>query len=361
MPSPRLLACIFLPLAACGSGGPYSTNLSVKRTTTGNAVTTAYQITDGGDPVERAGTIGSGENCVVATQSSGTRTSLRTFELQEHFNVVGDSEAELPLIPGEDEVSKVWASVLRERTRASSSIETTENFVDITAEPAQWQTREYTDEAQTTSAGYHAVAADEFYVRMDLGDLWEDLEELESSDVELLTMANPGKGDIWPSQNGNSLFIWEAQEKISLAGVEGTLKADRIAVYTTGSVSPEGEDTAVYDQCFNFGLAQVDDSRPDVEAVDSETMLIDPGCVGEFEHVRRGTQWWYDGVLVKETSTVTYVTINEYGYQWTEEDETTGACTRVTSTSRDEPTGIPFVQYDVTVSTVETVATSLLD
>ena len=90
-------------------------------------------------------------------------------------------------------------------------------------------------------------------------------------------------------------------------------------------------------------------------------MLIDPGCVGEFEHVRRGTQWWYDGVLVKETSTVTYVTINEYGYQWTEEDETTGACTRVTSTSRDEPTGIPFVQYDVTVSTVETVATSFLD
>ena len=356
----RLLLCSLVPLAACG-GAPYSPDLSVKRTTTGESITTSYQITDGGDPVERTGTIGTGENCVVATQSTGTRTSIRTYELQEHFNVVGESEAELPLVPGEDTVSKVWASILRERTRASSSTETTENLVDITVEPAQWATRTFTDDAQTTSAGYHAVAADEFYVRMDMADLWEDLEEMEIGDVELLTMADPGKGDVWPSQNGNSLYIWEATEKISITGVEGTLKTDRVAVYTTGSVSPEGEDTAVYDQCFNFGLAQVDDSRPDVENLDTEAMLLDSGCVGQFEHVRRGTQWWYDGVLVKESATVTYVTINEYGYQWTEEDTDAGTCTRVVSTTRDDPTAIPFVQYDVTVSTIETVATSLVD
>lgn len=361
MSAPRLLALTLLPLAACGGGGPYSTDLAVKRKTTGTAVTTSFQITDGGDPVERAGTIGSGDNCVVATQSSGTRTETRIYEIQEQFNVIGETEAELPLVPGEDEASKVWASVLKERVRAAASVETTESLVDVTAEPAQWQTRTYTDEAQSTSAGYHAVAADEFWVRMDMIDLWDDLEEMDPSEVELMTMANPGKGDIWPSQNGNTIYIWEAEEKITLKGVEGTLKVDRIGVYSTGTVSPEGDDTAVYDQCFNFGLAQVDDSRPDVEAVDSESMLLDPGCVGKFEHVKEGTQWWHEGVLVKESSTTTFVTINEYGYEWTEEDEGAGTCTRVVSPTRDVATAIPFVQYDVSVITVETVATSYVD
>lgn len=356
---PALLLPAVLPLAACGGGGPYSLDLAVKRTTTGTSTTTSYQISDGGDPVERAGTIGTGDNCVVAAQSSGTRTATRIYEIQEQFNVVGETEAELPLVPGEEEASKVWASIVRERVRAASSIETTETSVDVTADPAQWQTRTYSDEAQATSAGYHAVAADEFVVRMDMVELWEDLEELDHSRVELMTMNDPKKGDVWPSQNGNSLFVWEGDEKLTLGGV--TMKTDRVAVYTTGTVSPEGEDTAVYDQCFHFGLAQVDDSRPEVEPLDAEAMLLDPGCTGRFEHVREGTQWWHDNVLVKETATVTFVAINEYGYEWTEEDEDTATCTRVVSPTRDVPTALPFVQYDVTVTTVETLVKGYAD
>jgi hypothetical protein len=355
----RLLPLAMLPLVACGGGAPYSLDLAVKRTTSGTSTTTAYQINDGGDPVERAGTIGAGENCVVAGQSSGTRTGTRIYEIQEQFNVVGETEAELPLVPGEEDASKVWASILRESVRAAASIETTETVVDVTADPAQWETRTYTDEAHSTTAGYHAVAADEFVVRMDMVDLWDDLEEMDHTEVELMTMNAPGKGDVWPSQNGNSLYVWEASEKLTIGGV--TMKTDRIAVYATGTVSPEGEDTAVYDQCFNFGLAQVDDSRPDVEAVDSDAMLLDPGCVGSFEHVKQGTQWWYGNVLVKETSTVTFVAIHEFGYEWTEEDEATGTCARIVSPTRDEPTGLPFVQYDVTVTAVETIVKSYAD
>lgn len=355
----RLLPLTVLPLAACAPGSPYSLDLSVKRTTSGTSTTIAYQINDGGDPVERSGTIGAGDNCVVATQSSGTRSGTRIYEIQEQFNVVGETEAQLPLVPGEDEASEVWASIVRESVRAAASIETTETLVDVTADPAQWQTRTYSDEAHSTTAGYHAVAADEFVVRMDMVDLWDDLEEMDHSEVELMTMNAPGKGDVWPSQNGNSLYVWEGDEKLTLGGV--TMKTDRVAVYGTGTVSPEGDDTAVYDQCFNFGLAQVDDSRPDVEPVDTEAMLLDPGCVGQFEHVKTGTQWWHDNVLVKETATVTFVAINEYGYEWTEEDEAAGTCARVVSPTRDEPTATPFVQYAVTVTTVETIVTSYVD
>jgi hypothetical protein len=164
---------------------------------------------------------------------------------------------------------------------------------------------------------------------------------------------------VWPSQNGNSLFVWEAKEKLALGGVN--MNTDKIAVYTTGTVSPEGEDGAVYEQCFNFGLAQIDDSRPEGDTTDTETMLLDPGCVGRFEHVREGTQWWSDNVLVKETAIVTFVAITEYGYEWTEEDESTGICSRVVSLSRDGPTALPFVQYDLTTTDISTLVKSYAD
>lgn len=359
MSAQHLVPLFLLPLAACGGGGPYSLDLNVKRTTTGESVTTSYRITDGGDPVERSGSIGSGDNCVVAAQSSGTFTARRDYEIQQQFNVVGETEASLPLVPGEDKASKVWASIVRERVRAAASVETEETTVDVTMDPNQSQTRTYTDEAQSTSAGYHAVAADEFVVRMEMVDLWDELEEMDPTDVELLTMNAPGAGDVWPSQNGNSLFVWEGNEKLALAGVN--MKTDRIAVYTTGTVAPEGDDSAVYEQCFNFGLAQIDDSRTDGDTTDTETMLLDTGCVGRFEHVRKGTQWWSNNLLVKENATVTFVTITEYGYEWTEEDDETGICNRVVSASRDVPTALPFVQYDVTITALATLVKSYVN
>lgn len=360
MPTQRFLLFLLPSVTACGGGGPYSLDLAVKRSTEGSSTTTSYQLADGFDePDERVGTIGQGDNCVVAGQSSGTRTATRTFEVQSQFNVVGETEAELPMVPGEDKPSRVWASILRERVRAAASIETTELTVDVNADPTQWQTRTYTDEAQSTSAGYHAVAADEFVVRLDMVELWDDLEEMDHTEVELMTMHAPGKGDVWPSQNGNSLFVWEGKEQLEIG--DRRLKTDRIAVYTTGTVSPDGDDTSVYDQCFNFGLAQAEDTRPTVDIVDTSTMLLDAGCVGLFEHVREGTQWWYDGILIKETSTITTVAINEYGYGWGETDESTGVCTWVVSTSQDDPTGVPFVQYDVTVSTVSSIVKSFAD
>ena len=56
----RFSLCLSLPLvltAGC-AGGPYSLDLSVVRKISGSSVTTAFQIDDGGKPVERRGTVG---------------------------------------------------------------------------------------------------------------------------------------------------------------------------------------------------------------------------------------------------------------------------------------------------------------
>lgn len=358
----RSLPLLVLVLPAC-KGGPYSLDLAGTRKTTGTSTTISYQISEAdgaSEAYERTGTVGAGDNCVVAAQSTGTRTTTRIYEVQEIFNVVGETEAELPLVPGEEEASKVLASIVRDRTRIAANAETVENVVDLSLDPAQYSTRSYVDEAVTTTAGYYAVAADEFYVRMELGELWMDLEdELDYTQVELLVKNDLGPGDVWPSQNGNSIYVWEANEKLTIGGVN--VKADRVAVYGTGAVSPEGSDTSVYDQCFNFGLVQGADTRPDVDSVDVDAMLLDPGCQGAFEHVRQGTQWWVDGLLVKETATTTFVTINEYGFEWYEQDEAAGTCTRVVSPTRDEPTAQAFVQYDVTVAQVDALISKYVD
>ncbi len=355
----RSFVMLALVLPGC-AGGPYSLDLAVKRNTTGTATTTSFQILDGAKPVERTGTIDTGDNCAIVGQSTGTRTSTRIYEVQEVFNVVGETEAELPLVPGEEEVSKTWASIVRERVRVAANTETVETVQDPSQDPAQYSTATYVDDAITTTAGYYAVAADEFYVRMDLGQLWLDLEdELDYTDVDLLVKDDIGPGDVWPSQNGNSIYVWEATEKLTIGGQN--VKAERVAVYGTGSVSPEGEDTAVYDQCFNFGLVQGSDTRPDVAAVDVDAMLLDPGCQGAFEHIRQGTQWWVDGVLVKESGTITYVTVKDYGFEWKEEDEASGTCARVVSPTRDVPEALPFVQYEVTVAVVDTLVTTYVD
>jgi hypothetical protein len=347
-------------LATGCTGGPYSLLLSVDRVISGSSITTAYQIDDGGKPEERTGTIGVGENCVTARQTTGNRVSTRVFEVQEHFNVVGESEAELPLVPGEDEVSKVWASILRERRSIAASSETVEVSFDPSADPNQWTTSTYADDAITTTAGFYAVAADEFVVRMDLADLWEDLEEdLEPGDVDLMTLNDPQDGDIWPSQNGNSLYVYEGSQKTDIAGT--SMKLDLVGVYGTGTVAPEGNDTSVYDQCFNFGLNQTQDNRADVETLNWDAMLLDPGCTGPFVHIKEGSQQWYNNVMVAETASVTFVTINDYGYAWVEEDEDAGTCTRVTSPYKEDLSALPFVQYDVTVTNMTTSTKTWVD
>ena len=52
------------------------------------------------------------------------------------------------------------------------------------------------------------ITTDEYVVEFPLGNLWSDPDtEVSASDVTLLTRFEPNVGDIWASQNGNTVYI----------------------------------------------------------------------------------------------------------------------------------------------------------
>ena len=363
-----LLAASALSLSAlsgCGLQAPYPLSLSVQSKTSAQATAVAYRVVEGdlpgeaGDVAEQKGVVGAGENCIIARQTSGTLSSNIVYEQQHAYNVVGETLADLPLVPGEhDEWSDVPVSVLKETTQLSSWVQSTETFVnpDPDAEVVQWEETRYSDGVISTSAGYFGVAADEYLVRMEMADLWEDLEEVEPEDVTLLTRHQPEEGDVWPSVNGNSLYVYVGTEDLNLAGTE-MKKADKVAVYATGNVQASSG-AGVFEQCLNLGLEQVQSSDPNVEDSSVDSALLDPGCSGSFVHVQQGTQWWYGNVLVQSDTADTVVTVTDYGFEWFVEDADAGTCTRQTSTTRDEPTAKAYIEYTVTQTAVTQAVTS---
>jgi len=352
-------------LVGCGLQAPYSSSLSVESTSTAQASAVAYRVVEGetpgepGDVVEQKGVVGAGENCVIARQSSGTLRSDIVYEQQQAYNVVGETLADLPLVPGEqDEWSDVPVSVLKESSQLSSWVQTTETFVDPSpdAEVVQWEETRYADGVISTSAGYFGVAADEYLVRLEMADLWEDLEDITPADVTLLTRHQPEEGDVWPSVNGNSLYVYMGTEDVNQAGTE-MKKADKVNVYATGNVQAAGG-AGVFEQCLNLGLSQVQTTDPNAEDVSIDAALLDPGCSGSFVHVQQGSQLWYDNVLVKSDTTDTLVTVSDYGFEWFVEDADLGTCTRQTSLTRDEPAAKAYIEYTVTQTQVTQAVTA---
>lgn len=365
MNRPALLGVLTLS-TACSPQAPYSLSLSVSSRTNAQQVEVSYRVTEGatpgeaGDVVEQKSVVGSGESVVTASQTSGTLTVTRNIQQLRDYNVVGETSADLPLVPGEQqEWSDVPVSVLKETRRISSSSLVQETLVDPTATTPQWEELRYADNDLFTTAGYFGVAADEFLVRLEMTDLWDDLEDMEPADVTLLTRWEPEEGDVWPSANGNSLFVYQGTEDLNLAGTN-MKKADKVAVYATGNVQATGGD-GVFEQCLYLGLQQTQTTDPDAESVSTEFAQLDPGCTSSFVHVQQGTQWWYEGVLVQSDTTDTIVIVDDYGFEWFVEDEATETWNRQTSLTRDDPTARAFIEYRVTTSISEQVVTSFTE
>lgn len=356
--SPRQALLLLPPLAfACKPGAPLSANLAVESATTAQAESAAFRVVEGdipgtaGDVVEQKGVVGSGENCVIARQSSGTLYTTLVYEQQQAYNVVGETEADLPLVPGEqEEWSRVPVSVVKASSRLATWSEARESFVDPSpdAEVVQWDEVRYDDGNIVTTAGFHGVAADEFVVRIEMADLWDDLEDLDATDIQLMTRHEPQKGDVWPSVNGNSLFVYQGHEPLTVGGTT-MKKADKVAIYATGNADWQ---SGIFEQCLYLGLNQLQTTDPNVESSSIDKAILDPGCVGSFVHVQEGTEWWYHNVLVKSEAEQSVVNVRDYGFEWFVEDEASGSCTRQTSLTRDDPTAKLFVEYTVTLTTV---------
>lgn len=346
-------ACFGLFALTTGCG-PLPNSLEVTAERDEVSTTNSYKVTENDGAQESTGTVGYGDSCSEAGESTGTRTVVSYDELEHYFYVVGQTRASHPLVPHRtNRFDRIVVDIIAETEQRSASVETNATYNQPNGDPSSWEERSYEDLPITTTASYAGILADEYVVRMELQSLWDDLEEVDDGAVELLTRHNPRSGDVWSSTNGNSLYVYAGSEKIDLGGK--SMRADVVNVYETGNVQPNSAN--VLSDCINVGLQQFETSDGD----DSEDYIahLDDGCEGAFLHVQTGTQWWFSNVLVKEEMTNTTVTINDYGFEWYD-DDSEDTCYRETGYTPDGSGAQLYVEYDVTVTETEMEVTDWL-
>lgn len=343
----KLLIPLLAVTAMTGCGGspaPYQVGLTVSGRGSRVSGTVLYKAVEDQEPYESSGTIGSGEGCSIAAQSTGTKTTNLFADYSRTFKVVGNTVSGHPIIPGKPHFNKVGVSIIKDSVVEDDSIETFTTVNQPGATPDSYEETTTYNTAHVTTASYSGVAADEYVVQLtSLGDLWVDLAD-EDAELKLLllTRNNPGKGDVWASLDGRTLYFFEGREAVELG--DRTVKADKVQVWTTGNVDPTGGD--IISQCLLVGSYSATSTLPDTGNQDNiGLVLLDAGCEGSFINVQEGTQWWYQNVLVKQDITTYEVAISDYGYEWYEDDGVT--CVRQTSSLRDVQGAKLFVEYSV--------------
>ena len=347
-------------LLACGSDGdssysgtelaPVGTRYTL--TTQGSSQSTYYRISDGGEPVKAVSVVGTANDCGVASQVLTSRTDTATFENISLLQVIAHTPLNHPLIPdAEDVFSEREAMVLQDRSRSAQISLVEETRYDPTTF-ANYTTNTYSDDAQTSSASYFGVTADEYVVRFELGDLWSDFEEIDPSSVELWTKNNPQVGDVWVSTNGNILYIYAGLDVLNLGSVPN--EVHKVEMYEVGGLQSEGSD--IWEQCLDVGLSQLQSDDPNQTQYDQEEVFLHGGCLNSFTHVKTGTQWWYNNLLIKEEASVQQIEILDYGFEWYEIDSTGMSCTRQTAYSYSDPLfpASVYVEYVLTSSSYTT-------
>ena len=317
--------------------------------------------------VEQKGTLGAGSDCGVANMSTGIHRVHSEQTRTIDWEVVGETPWDHPLLPGND-YSRTMLSVIQEMVVSDGTTNEEESFVVVNPDGIvayQDTTDQYT--GRTTDASYYGMAVDEYLIKVTSLDMWNNLEDSgrnqgplavntatdwlgvngsATQTVQLLTKHKPKKYDMWSSTNGDFLYFFDDTEKMPVGGKD--VKADRIVITTTGNVDPAA--STLVDNCLNVGLYSYTTNNPDTDVLDDVVNVahLDAGCGGDFVHQMVGTQWWYKDVLVKAQTTTYIVNISDWGYEWTEFDDSLTTCTRMTSNRQDSPTATLFVEYDVT-------------
>ena len=353
----------FLPaflLLGCGPQPPIEVGLNWELNTEYSSVTQSFWLRASGEPIESVGPLETASSCLLAETSAGTYYSEETGTRTALSKVIGMTEMYHPLVPNSAEFSTSLASVIQHRERnAGYAYDSTVTY-DPESVIGNIEVNSYRDflcadentpvedcVAPETEASFHGVSADEYAVKFQLGQLWQDPESGSVEDVELLTRINPERGDIWSSVDGNTVFISAGTEPLALGGK--TYNVSSVAMYEVGTLQDNGADAI--NQCINIGLSQ--DQTNDPEGANGSTTIafLDSACVDKFTHAKSGQQWWYGSVLVKEISENQEINITKWGYEWYELDETGSTCSRVVSDSPDNVNAALFIEYDLTTET----------
>jgi hypothetical protein len=345
MKTQTLLSMIAVFGMGCTVNGPYQVGLMVKSTSQVTETTKTYREILGSPPGESNGLLGYGENCTDAWSSVGTTTEEAVLERKINLQVVGETLVPR-LIPNDThEQEEVWLSLVMENTQEAGTNYAINNHYNPYEDPTTWTTEELSDDAQLTETSYYGVTAEDYVAKFDLGTMWPgDDSGLNPADAEMLTKNNPKKGDVWFSQNGNSVYMFDDFEEFSID--DSDLKTARVLVYEQGDV--ELASSGILNQCIKAGRAQYGDTRPDAPFYDDQIAMLDAGCEEAFRHVQTGTQWWYKGILVKEEVTNVDVTIHDSGWEWPESGD--NYCSRETSAVRPDVQADLYIEFSVTTS-----------
>jgi hypothetical protein len=255
--------------------------------------------------------------------------------------------------------------VVFEEVTVSGNQTTVDTFRDPEGDIREWTETTQSDLGSLTTAVDYGVAADEYYVRLDSLDLWHPVEDVRSASdedvsdtgavdtpssdqtISLMTMKKPGKGDIWTSLDGTHLYRKDATEILAIGGQN--TKTDRVQVFTTGNVDPTA--ATLIEQCLDIGAVEESSDFQGVGSTLTNSVSLDPGCVGEFTHQQVGTEWWASGVLMASQLLTYSITVVDFGYEWYVADAANNICTRQTSSvANPEEDSVLYIQYTVTTT-----------
>mgnify|MGYP000910469457 CR=1 FL=1 len=359
-------------LGGCGLNGvtsyPYVAGLIWTTSEDIEVVETTFRRSGAGSPQVAETVIGAAESCGDAQTVTGGTTVKGSYVRTVRNEVVGNTPAHHPIKPGPDGFNGIGVSVIAETAVEDGVYDITTSTTSFD-EDGDLRTVDETvkgHEGRETATRYHGVAADEYIISLfpfDMWASWEDDDEYnawddaESDEVAdeifgsqsffLLSKTAPKKGDIWMSTNGNILYVFDGMEKLDVGGKN--TNAYRIKVYTVGNFDAEAGD--VITSCLIESPFEYTSTDPDVDALLTSTIALDPGCEDRFVHQEIGTEWWANNALVKFEGRRVWVEVRDYGYEWFVDEE--DFCVRMTSRTKptDEPGAVPYIEYTVALET----------
>jgi len=342
----RLLGVIAVVSLGCGS--TYPVGLTVSGETVSTSDETFFKTVDGEGTVARFGHRGVAPTCDEAAMPEYALTNIRRTTTQMSWQVFGETSSGHPLLPGGN-YGSTKVSLVRQDTH---SVVDTESFYTYYStdsdDESEWQESTQDLTAAYDVSSYYGVASGEYIFKLrSLSDLWEDIDSSDANaNVTLITKTSPSDGEFWSDTNGNTVYQVDGTRDLSV-GSE-TVEASQILMFQVTDAGTMGQD--LMEVCLEEGLyEEVDSSDGDEESY--LTVVLNATCSSNFTHSQVGTQWWFEKVLVGEETTTYSVEVLDYGYEWYEENEDLGVCTRQTSKDQDaSPDAKLFLEYALTVS-----------
>jgi hypothetical protein len=365
-------------LAACNGGGAgkiaLPTGFIAKVVAAETTTVKSYKRSGTAAAAESKGTHMSGSTCAIALSSTGTSTVTTNGTRETSWEVIGQTNASHPLVPNSDTFGPQQIAIIKSLTSfkgQQTDDEAINNPDDPVAQLKSYTTESVSDQGVESQASYFGEAVDEYYILLNsLSDLWVNLARDPTAPVEpalepttlsatLLTRFEPQKGDIWASVDGKLLYIGDGSEDLKIGAK--TYKSNRIKVYTVTGLDPSAND--VLDTCITQQARNATSSISGSMPQNSDAAFLNPNCTSEFVHSQVGTEWWYKGARLKYSTITNLVEISDYGYEWTQQPPAPpmAPCVRQKSKTKDNDNGVVFVEYKVTTTTADGLASEVTE